>query len=95
MNPKAQRRRYGTTVAYVTAHEAKRQSLQAGVDEGGAHAQDARAELRRLAVHDYSDTRASAGRALTARAKGKTDIQTCKYFAAKNADPLARKVRTQ
>ena len=83
MNVKAQRRRFGTTVAFVTAHEAKRQSLQAGVDEGGAHAMDARRELARLAVHDYSDAKAGAGPSVTARAKGKTDVQTCKYFAAK------------
>ena len=83
MGSRTERRRYGITARESRQREAKRQRLAEAVANGGPYAMDARRELGKMAVHDYTEKRNLGGRALTARAKGKTDVQTCKYFAAK------------
>lgn len=91
MNNRAQLRRYGISIKRATAQEQQRAALHSAIDDGGAYAVDARRRLAQLAVHDYIESQPAAGRNLTARAKGRTDRDSVKYFAAKNADPLKRR----
>lgn len=91
MNNRAQQRRFGISTKRATTQAQHRAALCSAVDEGGAYAVDARRRLAQLAVHDYTESQPAAGRALTARAKGRTDRDSVKYFAAKNADPLKRR----